>query len=181
MSRITRRGRPQHPPPKKNKVNAWTEEINSHQHLGIHLHKHFCKGAVLRGKNGAHKGSETFFAMFPSSCYNSTCQQKHAQLKITRENATKIGVSEDHWLQRQFADRFFMKTVFPLSRFRCEIAMNVFRGRSHKTTSKPKSTTKFGISRGSNDKTGWRKLRPNHAFKNGMRVHAKTVRLCCAT
>ena len=45
---------------------------------------------------------------------------------MTRENATKLGFSEDHWLQRHLAAPLFTKTFFQLSRLGSELAKNVF-------------------------------------------------------
>ena len=94
---------------------------------------------------------------------------------MTRENAAKIGVSEDRWLQRHLAAPFSTETVFLLSRLRCEISMSVFRGHNHKTTLKPGNTTNIGISRGFDDKFRWRKLRPNHVVNKGPRLVQKSV------
>ena len=125
--------------------------------------------------------ADTFLGTVSLHAHQKACQQKPAERKMTRENTTKIGASEDHWLQCHLAAPFFTKPGFQLSRLRCEISMNVFRGHNHKTTLKPGYITKIGILRGFEDKFGWRKLRPNHGVQNGPRARAKTVPVCCAT
>ena len=66
------------PSPQKNKVNAWI--------WGDEL-----KGAVLWGETGCAKGSETFVCYVSLQMLQANLLTKHAQRKMTRENATKIG------------------------------------------------------------------------------------------
>ena len=120
------------PPPQQKNLTHENEDINSHQHLGIYLHKHFRKGAVL-GRNGVHKGIGDFFGDFVPPCTSEKHANKNPQNeKMARGNDIKIGISKDHWLQRHLTAPFFTKTVFQLSRFRCEISMKVFWNHNHK-------------------------------------------------
>ena len=142
------------------------------------------KDAVYRGERGVQRDLRFFFGQCPSMHTRKTCQQKHAERKWHGKTLQKLGLQKTFGYNVIFNDLaapFFTKMVFQLSRLRCEISMSVFRGHNHKTNVKPGNTTKLGISRGFKDKSGWRKLRPNHGVNNGPRVVEITVPLCCAT
>ena len=125
---------------------------NRQVHMPFGWRRGICDISVIFPEN---KGPEVSSNIVPPLYCKKSCWRKHAEWKMTRETATEIGVSEDHWLQRHLVSPFFTKTFFQLSRLRCEISMSVIRGHSHKTSAKPGKTTKIGISRGFEDTFTW--------------------------
>ena len=105
--------------------------------LGVHLNKEIQKGAVLRGKRGVQRDWTHFFGTVSLHAH-----QTHMPTQTRRTKNDTGKCYKNRGFRRPLATTsscgtVFTKSVFQLSRLRCEISMSVLWGHNHKTTLKP--------------------------------------------